>query len=1110
MNWKQVIKRMAQWTAVGTAAFVLVLVIVIGLAQTGPAKRYIAKLLVTSLSKPGERDVEVGRIKGLIPFSLGVNRIAFGDGDGQWLAVKDVTLRWSLLALLRGRIHIAELGAASLRLDRLPLDGDDKDQGGPKGSAARPGALGHMTIQRLAIEELALGEAVVGKSARFRLEASMDGHGQSGDIAVYVHGAIHILEQTTPFLNAFLGNGVDFSSHVTLAEAKGFTVEQFQIQTRAAQLAGSADLDLVEENLEASCHLSVPTLAVLGPALGRSLEGTLQADGKVQGPFAEPHLNLEAASQSLLLAGMPIQEIHASLNVEGWPTRGAGDLQVRVRHGEQQFGLVSDFAVEGPLLTLTALSTQAGANALTGNLTLDLNRYTVKGELQGEFHRLSDLSPLIGEEIEGAAELTCKLDVEERGQNVIVAAQAKNLTSPYGEAASLALQARFAEPFQNPEGTTDLELTGYRLNDLTLASLLVNASGNSHEVNFSGSAKGHYQGGLDIQTAGVFRVTPEVKTLEFSQLDGHYGDFPFMLSKPTSVTSTEAGYTLNPLGLDLGSGHLECSGDFSDAAFTLKGTMQALPVEALSLMGAPALSGTLDGSIHLHGPPEKPEGAMELHIREMARREPPSQEVPRATLKAEAELGQNRLQTTLTLHGPGNNPFEADLNIPFELSLSPFGWSIPAEGKLRGQLAGEIDMAWVPSAFLLDDQVMEGALDLSLALDGTMGVPHMTGTGKVKNGAYEHLRSGTTLREIDMAVITENRRLTVRHARATDGGSGTISAEGWLELLPEKGFPFQLAMTLDQATLLRLDNATTTATGGVTLSGTLAKAFLSGNLQVPQTELHIPNRIPPEIVELDVIELHGDEEDLPAQTAKKSKEDGALQLNVEVTSPGRAFLRGRGLDSEWQGSLKITGSAGNPVMTGKLSVVRGHFNFMGKRFALQRGTLTLDASLPSSPYLDVLGESQAKDITARLQLSGSVLAPEVTLSSIPELPSDEILSRLLFGRGVAHITPMQALRLAHAARTLTAGGGFDFMGRARKLLGVDQLEVKQSGKDANEASISAGKYLREGVYLEVEKGSGPESGKTSVEIEVTPNLTLETEIGENAEGGAGINWKKNY
>jgi len=78
------------------------------------------------------------------------------------------------------------------------------------------------------------------------------------------------------------------------------------------------------------------------------------------------------------------------------------------------------------------------------------------------------------------------------------------------------------------------------------------------------------------------------------------------------------------------------------------------------------------------------------------------------------------------------------------------------------------------------------------------------------------------------------------------------------------------------------------------------------------------------------------------------------------------------------------------------------------------------------------------------------------------------------------------------------------------MLGVDQLEVKQSGEDVEETTISAGKYLRDGVYLEVEKGAGPESGKTSVEVEVTRRITLETEVGENAEGGVGVFWKKDY
>lgn len=39
---------------------------------------------------------------------------------------------------------------------------------------------------------------------------------------------------------------------------------------------------------------------------------------------------------------------------------------------------------------------------------------------------------------------------------------------------------------------------------------------------------------------------------------------------------------------------------------------------------------------------------------------------------------------------------------------------------------------------------------------------------------------------------------------------------------------------------------------------------------------------------------------------------------------------------------------------------------------------------------------------------------------------------------------------------------------------------------------------------------GTESGKASVKWEVTPNITVETEAGVNAEGGVGIKWKWDY
>jgi translocation and assembly module TamB len=246
-----------------------------------------------------------------------------------------------------------------------------------------------------------------------------------------------------------------------------------------------------------------------------------------------------------------------------------------------------------------------------------------------------------------------------------------------------------------------------------------------------------------------------------------------------------------------------------------------------------------------------------------------------------------------------------------------------------------------------------------------------------------------------------------------------------------------------------------------------------------------------------------------------------LRVNIP---PSHLFIRGRGLESEWQGDFHITGPANRLAVTGTLNVVRGNFDFLGRRFNLTNGIIRYYGSIPPAPTFDITGETRAREITTRLVLSGYVSAPEIQLQSDPAMPQDEILARLLFNRNLTNISPMQALRLADALRTLSGRGHtFDLVGRTREFFGLEQLELRTAGgtpertpggtgteEDTEGMALGIGKYLTEDVYVDVEKGVGNESGKVSVTIEITPSITLETEAGLDSRKGAGINWKRDY
>jgi translocation and assembly module TamB len=267
------------------------------------------------------------------------------------------------------------------------------------------------------------------------------------------------------------------------------------------------------------------------------------------------------------------------------------------------------------------------------------------------------------------------------------------------------------------------------------------------------------------------------------------------------------------------------------------------------------------------------------------------------------------------------------------------------------------------------------------------------------------------------------------------------------------------------------------------------------------------------LVEVAVIEIYGKETVLdPDQPMvdNKAEKGGNLFLDLSLRFPGRALLRGRGLESEWQGDLTVRGKASQPEMTGRLSLVRGRFDLLSKRFDLTRGFISFSGSTPPQPLLDMTGEARAKDLLARLHIIGPVQSLEIKLTSEPPYPADEIFAHLLFGRSLQQITPLQAVQLADALNTLRGTDGFDLLGRTRKLLGIDELTLGETEEKEEKPSVKVGKYVSETVYLKVESGISPETGKASLEWQVTPNITVETEVGVNASAGVGVNWRWDY
>ena len=93
------------------------------------------------------------------------------------------------------------------------------------------------------------------------------------------------------------------------------------------------------------------------------------------------------------------------------------------------------------------------------------------------------------------------------------------------------------------------------------------------------------------------------------------------------------------------------------------------------------------------------------------------------------------------------------------------------------------------------------------------------------------------------------------------------------------------------------------------------------------------------------------------------------------------------------------------------------------------------------------------------------------------------------------------------------------LGGVRDALGLDRLDIGSddsaapadgSGGALAGTSLSAGRYIADGVYLGFEQGLTPDSGSVNIEVEVYPRVTVEGEIGQTNNSSVGLNYKFDY
>ncbi len=1113
-------------------------------------KGMLTEFLENALSGDG-RTVEVIGLRGAISSNATVAEIRMSDADGRWLTMKGLTLNWNRLAVLRGNINVNELSAKEIILARAPAP----NPSAPPSAEATPFSLPELpvsiNIQSLKAERITLGESFLGEELNLSLSARLilqDGSGETLLSAARLDGPAARFALDGAFSNEARNLRVDLRVHedaggllVSKANIPGappmaltvlgegpledFVADILLTSDGAQRLAGTVELAT-----EPAATEGVAPTQVIRADIGGNMAPLFAPDYKdflgdnigfstLLRRFADGSITLQQlllSSRSLNLNG------EMMIDSDGLPERFDFEIGLRDETGKPVL-----LPLKGPKSYVQTAELAAKFDATAGD------RWTVSGvvdAVQTETLSLDRLALFADGTLTETPEpsVAALVQLGMRG----LALSDPDLSDVVGKNGGF--QGNVTWDRANGLTLSDYTL---RTNSMT-SSGDITAKGTGQDLTittdaslkvadislFSPFAKRALSGALEAQLKGDILPVSRGFDLELSAVGQDLAISDANADKLLAGASTvRLSAKRDETGILVREADVTTPQVTASGAGTLASTDSDLSFEAALQDLALVMEG-VSGPVTAKG--RAVQTGADWGVELTATAPADSRATIRATLpqagngQADIDLEIGRVETFVpSLPGAARVQASAEQvsqgwQIAFD-GTGPFNTSGAGKGLLDPTgtandiaLSGTLPLAAANRA--LQPNSVQGVATYNLKVKGALGPEAVTGTVSLNGARFALPDLRVALEDIRGTVTLDGQNAGLNITTNFSGG-GQIGVSGNVALA--RPFSANLPVTLTNVQLQQGQLLKTELDGTVTLSGPLTGGgSIAGQILLGKTDIHISpvalagaGPIPEisHVAEPAPVHRTRDRAGLVAREGNGGSTAPPFGLDLSIQTSERIAVRGLGLNADFNGGMKIGGTTNNIIPNGEIDLIRGRLSFLSKNFELDEGRISMLGDLV--PTMRVVAISEQPDATIYVILDGRLDDPKILLESDPELPEDEVLSQLLFGRDLSSISALQAAQLAAALAQLSGQGPRG--PRLGENSGLDDLGL--TFDESGTPGLRAGKYINENVYTEIGVDSKGKS-TISLNLDVTDSLTIKGKVGSDDDTGIGLFFQRDY
>ena len=755
----------------------------------------------------------------------------------------------------------------------------------------------------------------------------------------------------------------------------------------------------------------------------------------------------------------------------------------------------------GPFTSTGAILLPANAPATIAVERLQVSGTTATGSLRSDPGGFTGQLNLAGGGVQGALLFRPAGDIQ-RIEAHLVADRARFAGPP-----ALAIRSGRLDGviLLDPAGTSiegRLEARGITRGAVSLANLSATASlrGGSGEVKVNASGRR----GRAFALAAVADLAPG--RIRISG-EGSIERRPIRLTTPALLTREDDGWRLASTSLAFGGGSADVSGLFLSTRTQFNARLEAMPLSVLDIAYPDLeLGGIASGTVRYDVPADggSPSGDLNLRVKGLTRAGIVLSSRP-VDLGIAAKLNGRNAAMRAVAASEGRTIGRAQARLA---PLADGGALIDrlSAAPLFAQVrySGAADTLWGLTGVELFS--LSGPVAIGADVTGTLNDPVIRGSLRSQQARLESPITGTVVQNLAASGRFDGSRLLLDSFSGTTKNDGRLAGRGSF-LLSARGLGIDLTLDATRAQILDRDDLKARVTGPIRIQSDGNGGTISGDLDLVDGLFRLGSATAAaQVPRLPVTEVNGRNEDW-----SPSGPPSPWRFAVDMKARDGLQVTGLGISSEWSADLDIAGAVTAPRITGRADLVRGSYDFAGRTFDLERGTIRFTGNTPPDPSLDIVAQGGVQGLNATIRVTGSGLRPEIAFTSTPPLPQDELLSRLLFGTSITNLSAPEALQLAAAVAALNnPGGGLDPINAVRSAVGLDRLRILPADVVTGQGTaLAAGKYLGRRFYVEVVT-DGRGYSATRIEYQITRWLSLLSSVSTIGRHSASVRVSRDY